>query len=152
MEIHHANMIHNTPPERVYEALTRGSDLGKWWGAPTTAEAEVGSTIEIQFDSGQRILEFKIMRLEEGKLVQWRVIRPMWPMEPGIEQMVSWTLVPYETSTLVDLRVDGWPEGDEAYPSVSYKFATYMFKLKVYLGDAREIEPILPFVTRVETG
>jgi len=151
VDIHQANMIHNASPERVYVALTEASEIGKWWGAPTTARAEVGSTIEIQFDQGRRELKLKITRLEQGKQVQWRVIRPMWPMEPGIEQTVTWTLVPYDTSTLVDLRVDGWPEGDEAYPSVSYKFATYMFKLKVYLGDTREIEPILPFVDRMRS-
>ncbi len=148
MNIHHANMIHNASPARVYEGLTHSSDLEKWWGAPVTARAETGSMIEIRFDQGQRVLKFEITRLEESKRVQWRVNRPVWPMEEGIEQVVTWTLQPYETSTLLDLRMDGWPQDDDVYASVSYKFAMYMFKLKVYLGDTREIEPILPMVEK----
>ena len=54
MDIHHANMIRNTPPERVYEALTQPSDLQKWWGVPTTARAEVGSIFEFQFPAQPR--------------------------------------------------------------------------------------------------
>jgi uncharacterized protein YndB with AHSA1/START domain len=112
MDIHHANMIHNTPPEKVYEALTQPSELEKWWGAPATARAEVGSTFEFHFPGQQHGLKFEILRLEPGKLVQWRVIRPVWPMKPGIEQVVTWTLEPFETSTLLDLRVEGWPQDD----------------------------------------
>ena len=68
----------------------------------------------------------------------------------GERQVATWTLEPFETSTLVDLRVEGWPQDDGVYASVSYKFATYMFKLKVVLGDTREIEPILPFVDKMK--
>jgi uncharacterized protein YndB with AHSA1/START domain len=146
MNIHHANMIHKVSPQRVYEALIQPSDLEKWWGVPTTARAEAGSTFEFKFPGQQRGLKFEILRLEPGKLVQWRVIQPVWPVEPGMEQVVTWTLEPFETSTLVDLRVEGWPQDDGVYASVSYKFATYMFKLKVALGDTREIEPILPLL------
>jgi uncharacterized protein YndB with AHSA1/START domain len=151
MDIHHANMIHNVLPERVYEALTEASELEKWWGVPTTAQAEMGSIFEFQFPGQQHGLRFEITRLEEGRLVQWRVLQPVWPMEPGIEQVVTWTLEPYETSTLVDLRVEGWSQDAYVYANVSYKFATYMFKLKVYLGDTREIEPILPLVDRMRS-
>lgn len=146
MDIHHSAMIHNALPARVYEALTREPELSKWWGAPAVARPEVGSMIEIQFDQGQRVFKLEIINLEEGKLVQWRVVQPMWSIEAGMEQVITWTLEPRETSTIVDLRIDGWPQDNGVYASVSYKLATYLFKLKVYLGDTREIDPILQVI------
>lgn len=150
MDIHHAAMIHNALPIRVYEALIRQSDLSIWWSAPVVTRPVVGSTVEIQFDQGQRVFTLEIVRLEEGKLVQWRVVQPMWPVEPGMEQVITWRLEPHDTSTLVDFRVNGWLQEDGVYASVSYKLAIYLFKLKVYLGDTREIDPILPIIEKVK--
>jgi uncharacterized protein YndB with AHSA1/START domain len=150
MDIHHAAMIHNALPMRVYEALIRQSDLSIWWSAPVVTRPVVGSTVEIQFDQGQRVFTLEIIRLEEGKLVQWRVVQPMWPVGPGMEQVITWRLEPHDTSTLVDLRVNGWLQEDGVYASVSYKLAIYLFKLKVYLGDTREIDPILPIIEKVK--
>ena len=77
MDIHHAMMVHNKP-QRVYEALTQQSDLEVWMDAPTLARPEVGSTIEFQYDQGQRTLKMEVTRLEAGKQVQWRVTQPIW--------------------------------------------------------------------------
>lgn len=138
MDIHHEMIVHS-PPERVYEALTQADDIGIWMGAPVTGRAEIGAVIEIQFD--RRTMKLEITGLEVGRLVQWRVVAPMWPME-GIDQAqtVTWALTPYETSTLVSLRMEGWPRDDGVYASVSYKWASFMMRLKVYLGDTREID------------
>jgi uncharacterized protein YndB with AHSA1/START domain len=82
MDIHHEMIIHNTP-ERVYEALTKIDDLEVWMGHSVIGRLEVGGVIEIQFHRGTMKLE--IIKLETGRLVQWRVIEGMWPME-GIDQ------------------------------------------------------------------
>jgi uncharacterized protein YndB with AHSA1/START domain len=144
MDIHHAMMVRNKP-ERLYEALTWPEDLSIWMDAPALARAEVGSTIEFQYDQGQRTLEMEITRLEAGRLVQWRVGQPMWPADAiALKQTITWTLTPYESSTLVDFRMQGWREDDEAYASVSYKWASFMMRLKIYMGDIREIASLLP--------
>jgi hypothetical protein len=49
-------------------------------------------------------------------------------------------LEPYEVNTLVSFRMEGWPRDDGVYASVSYKWASFMMRLKVYLGDTREID------------
>lgn len=138
MDIHHEMIVHS-PPERVYEALTQIDDLGVWFGAPVAGRAEIGAVIEIQFDRGT--LKLEISGLDAGRRVQWRVVEPMWPME-GIDQIqiVTWTLAPYEVNTLVSFRMEGWPRDDGVYASVSYKWASFMMRLKVYLGDTREID------------
>ncbi|MGZ9163679.1 MAG: SRPBCC family protein [Anaerolineales bacterium] len=150
MDIHHAMMVHNKP-YRLYEALTQQSELEVWMGAPALARAEVGSTIEFQFDQGQRTLKMEVTRLEAGKQVQWRVLQPVWPIEAA-DQVVTWTLTPYESSTLVDLRMEGWPQDDDVYASVSYKWASFMVRLKIYMGDTREIATFLPAEEKKITG
>jgi uncharacterized protein YndB with AHSA1/START domain len=138
MDIHLEMIIHNTP-KRVYEALTNMDDLEVWMGAPVLGRAEVGAVIEIQFQP--RKMKLETIVLEAGRRVQWRVIEPMWPME-GIDQaqVITWTLEPFEVNTLVSLRMEGWPRDDGVYASVSYKWASFMMRLKVYMGDTREIE------------
>lgn len=81
--------------------------------------------------------------LEEGKRVQWRVIQPVWPMV-ATEQTITWTLLLFHGSTLVDMRMTGWPHDDDTYASVSYKLASFMVRLKIYMGDTREIATFLP--------
>lgn len=143
MDIHHAMVVHNQP-DRLYAALTQPHDLTAWMGAPTLAQPAVGSVLEFHFDEGQRILKVEIVGLEEGKLVRWRVIQPVWPMVEATEQIVTWALLPFYGSTLVDLRMTGWPQDDDTYASVSYKWASFMVRLKVYMGDRREIATFLP--------
>jgi hypothetical protein len=53
----------------------------------------------------------EITGLEGGKLVRWQVIQPVWPIE-ATEPIITWTLIPFEGSTLVDFRMEGWPHAD----------------------------------------
>jgi uncharacterized protein YndB with AHSA1/START domain len=150
MDIHHAMVVH-TQPGRLYEALTQPRVLAVWIGAPTQAQPEVGSVIECHFDQGQRILKMEIIGLEDSKLVRWRVLEPVWPIE-ATEQIITWTLLPFEGSTLVDFRMDGWPQDDDTYASVSYKWASFMVRLKISMGDTRELATFLPVEVQDGTG
>jgi uncharacterized protein YndB with AHSA1/START domain len=150
MDIHHAMVVHNQPG-RLYEALTQSRDLAVWMGAPTVAEPQVGSVIEFHHDQGQRVLKLAIAALEDDKLVRWRVVQPIWPVDAG-EQVITWTLLPFHGSTLVDFRMDGWPRDDDIYASVSYKWASFMVRLKVYMGDTREMATFLVGDTKGDSG
>jgi len=142
MDIHHAMIVRNQP-ERLYQALTQQDDLAIWMDAPTSARPEVGSQIEFQYDHGQRTLTMEVIHLEMNKAVKWRAIQPFWSDAP-VEQILTWTLIPYENSTLVDFRMEGWPQDDGAYASVSYKWASFMMRLKIYMGDTREVAGLYP--------
>ena len=142
MDIHHAMMVHNKP-ERLYQAFTHQHDLEIWMDAPTIARPEVGSTIEFQYDQGQRTLKMEILQLEENKQVKWRVLTPFWS-DDLVDQLVVWTLTPYEGSTLVDFRMDGWPQDNDVYASASYKWAMFMVRLKIHMRDTREVASLFP--------
>jgi uncharacterized protein YndB with AHSA1/START domain len=150
MDIHHAMVVHNQP-RRLYEALTQPRDLAVWMDAPTVGESEVGSVIEFHHDQGQRILKLAIIDLEDSVLVRWRVAQPVWPSDAA-EQVITWTLLPFHGSTLVDFRMDGWPRDNDIYASVSYKWASFMVRLKVYMGDTREMATFLVADSQHGTG
>ena len=146
MDIHHA-MIVRSRPERLYEALTRAEDLSVWMAAPVVIEppgpAEVGSVIEFRYEA-HRQLRVAVTGLEAGRSVRWQVTQPIWfPAPVNAAQAITWTLSPYESSTLVDFRMGGWEAEDDAYASVSYKWASFMMRLKIYAGDVREIADLL---------
>jgi len=142
MDIHHA-MIVRASPEQVFHALNHVEDLATWMAAPTTisppGQAAAGSVIALQYGP-QRSLIVQVTAMEMERLVRWQISQAMWQRnQPELPQAATWTLTPYESSTLVDLRMDGWGEEEEAFASVSYKWASFMMRLKIYLGDLREI-------------
>ena len=69
MDIHHAMIVRNKP-QRLYRALTEARDLEVWMDAPTIANPDVGSTIELRYDQGQRTLKMEITHLEANKQVK----------------------------------------------------------------------------------
>jgi uncharacterized protein YndB with AHSA1/START domain len=146
MDIHHAMAV-RTDIERVYEALTQPGDLSIWMDSAVDGTSEVGADIEFIYDQGKRTLKMQITRLEAPNLVQWRVTHSFWPSR-DVEQVVTWTLsTPWESGVLVDFRMTGWTADDDLYASSSYKWACFIFRLKLYLGDRREIASLLPILS-----
>ena len=138
MDIHHATILRDQPPARIYAALTQPDELSIWMSAPVLGQPEVGTMLAFQYDGGLRALKVEITRLEPDQIVQWRVIEPIWGVGGGV-QVITWTLSPYEASTLIDFRMEGWEQDDEVYASVSYKWASFMMRLRLYLGDKRDV-------------
>jgi uncharacterized protein YndB with AHSA1/START domain len=140
MDIHHATIIRQIP-RRVYRALTEQDEISVWMYGPTLASVEINSVIEIQYDQGTRSLKMEVIHLEPEKQVQWRVIQPVWP---GVgNQVITWRLTPIERSTLLDFRMDGWTQDDDTFASLSYKWASFILRLRLHLGDTREITDFL---------
>ncbi len=138
MDIHHATILRDQPPARIYTALTQPEQLEIWMSAPVLGLSEVGTMLEFQYNGGIRSLKVEITRLDPDLLVQWQVIEPIWGVGGGL-QIITWTLMPYESSTLIDFRMEGWAQDDDVYASVSYKWASFMMRLRLYLGDKRDI-------------
>ena len=150
MDIHHGMAVRAAEPERLYKALTRQDDLAAWMGVPTLARPEVGSLVEFRINQGKSIMQMEVIRLEVDSLVQWRQIRPIWQTGSGIsmlDQIITWTLsTPWENGTLVDFRMSEWLEDGEAYSSNSFKWASLMLRLRIYMGDTRDVIDLIPFI------
>jgi len=62
------------------------------------------------------------------------------------DQIITWTLsTPWESGTLVDFRMADWLEDEEPYSSNSFKWASLMVRLRVYMGDTRDVINLIPF-------
>jgi len=150
MDIHHGMAVRGAQPERLYKALTRQADLVTWMGVPTLAQPQVGSLVEFQIDRGTVIMQMEIMRLEADSLVQWRQIQRIWHTVSGVSMpdlLITWTLsTPWENGTLVDFRMGDWPEDGEPYSSNSFKWASLMLRLRVYMGDTRDLVDLSTFI------
>ena len=151
MDIHHGMAVRAAEPERLYKALTRQDDLATWMGVPTLARPEVGSFVEFRINQGKSIMQMEVIRLETDSLVQWRQIQPIWQTSKGVsmqDQIITWTLsTPWESGTLVDFRMNGWLEDGEAYSSNSFKWASLMLRLRIYMGDTRDVIGLIPFIS-----
>lgn len=151
MDIHHGMAVRAAEPERLYKALTRQDDLAVWMGVPTLAQPEVGSSVEFRINQGKSIMRMEVIRLETDSLVQWRQIQPIWQTETGVsmpDQVITWTLsTPWESGTLVDFRMGEWIEDGVAYSSNSFKWASLMLRLRIYMGDTRDVMGLVPFIT-----
>ena len=151
MDIHHGMAVRAAEPARLYKALTRQDDLAVWMGVPTLAQPEVGSFLEFRINQGKSIMQMEVIRLEQDSLVQWRQIRPIWQTSTEVsmpDQIITWTLsTPWESGTLVDFRMGGWLEDGEAYSSNSFKWASLMLRLRVYMGDTRDVTDLIPFIS-----
>ena len=65
------------------------------------------------------------------------------------DQMITWTLsTPWESGTLVDFRMGNWLEDEEPYSSNSFKWASLMLRLRVYMDDIRDVVDLIPFINR----
>jgi uncharacterized protein YndB with AHSA1/START domain len=147
MDIHHGMAVRNTP-ERLYEALTRQDDLAIWMGASVLAGSGVGSMVEFNFSHGVHIMKMEVIHLEAGSRVHWRQIQPIWKTTSGVSmpgQFVTWTLsTPWESGTLVDFRMGDWLEDDMTYSANSFKWASFLLRLRIYMGDTRDIVGLVP--------
>jgi uncharacterized protein YndB with AHSA1/START domain len=134
MDIVH-EMIARTHPEVVYRALTESSGLESWFAPEVQAQPQVGSIAEFWFDDGTRSIKVEIQELVPDSKVVWKILQgmPGWDDVLGI---ITWTLTLVEWGTIVHFRHSGWPSQEGAFPSLNFKWATFMSRMKAYVETA----------------
>src|ERR1700751_3895350 len=104
-------------PDKVYEAITDGQKVTKWWAPEATAEPKVGSAAEFKFRGGQFVIRVEIAELESGRRVHWNVMGGL-PEWAGTG--VTWDLTPIEGGTRVAFGHRGHRSGGGMFASNSY--------------------------------
>jgi uncharacterized protein YndB with AHSA1/START domain len=130
MEIVH-EMIARATPEAVYRALTESPGLASWFAPEIHAQPQVGSAAEFWFDSGARSIKAEIVELEPNRKVVWKVLQGLsgWDDVLGI---ITWRLTPVEWGTKVHFTHSGWSNTEGAFPSVNFKWAWFISRMKAY--------------------
>lgn len=106
-----------TPPEELYQALTRESTIRLWTGAPATMEPVEGTEFSLWDDSicGRNI------SFEPGK----KIVQEWYFGEQENPSMVTIILHPDKKGTSVELRHSNIP--DEAYDNIVEGWNEYYF-------------------------
>lgn len=105
------------PPERVWRALTQGS-LIKEWLMDNDFQPVVGHKFSFRstpVPNWDGIIHSEVLVVEPNKKLSytWATL--------GLESLVSWTLAPTSTGTLVRMEHSGFASDQDA----AYKGATY---------------------------
>lgn len=82
-DIRHRLLI-NTPPEKVYDAITTQEGLSAWWTPNATATAYVDSVARFPFGDNY-FKEMKIVALQQPAYIEWLCVS-------GTEEWIGTTL------------------------------------------------------------
>ena len=122
-------------PERVFNALTRPSDIALWWTNDLTVKPEVGSLAEFRFTQwGRGVLQFEVAQLDQNEKVRWisRQGPPQWA-----DTSVTWQLTPVQNGTKLVFTHDGFAQVDEAYKKILGNWEYFLDSLKSYLETGK---------------
>jgi uncharacterized protein YndB with AHSA1/START domain len=130
VEIVH-ELIVRVSPEKAFQALTEAVELASWFAADIVAEPIVGSVAEFRFDQG--IIRVEVTALESERKVAWKVLQGLssWPDDGEIVWDIKTN--PFGEGTMIHFRHSGWVTMEDAYPSVNFKWAWFIAKMKSYV-------------------
>lgn len=99
----------NTTPENVYQALTTASQFSQFTGAPADISHEEGGAFSC---FGGQISGRQIELVPNKRIIQaWRA--GPWP--EGVYSIVKFDICQSDSSTIVELEHNGFPEGGEEH-------------------------------------
>jgi len=119
-------VVINTPPGKVYEAITTQEGLSNWWTRETTAKPELGFINIFKFGTMFRN-DLKITRLIPDKYVEWLCLNAH---EEWIGTRLSFDLEEKEGTTALRFKQAGWKEQTDFYGNCNYRWGHYMTSLK----------------------
>jgi len=123
-------------PQRVWDALTKPAEIGRWWTNDLNAAPEVGSLAEFRFGEwGDFVVRFEVAELDEGSKVHWISRRGPAPHWEGTS--VTWQLTPVHNGTLVVFNHDGFAQADERYEMTRVWWEHFLVSLKSYLETGK---------------
>jgi uncharacterized protein YndB with AHSA1/START domain len=117
----------DTPPSRVYRALSTLDGLSGWWTSTTGGESVVGRELEFRFNA--HVVRMRVAALEPDRRVAWECA----------DTSGEWA----GTRFTFDLSEDGgrttllfghraWQEASPSFAHCSMKWATFLLSLREY--------------------
>lgn len=122
-------LIINSPPEKIYSAITTKEGISSWWTEQTKMGKKVGE-INV-FDFGERYHnEMKIIDLVPDKLVEWECIvgDTEWIGTKFIFKIEERN----DSSSVLKFSQANWREETDFFASCNFQWGYYMTSLKQY--------------------
>ncbi len=119
------------PIAKVYEALSTGAGIARWWTREVTGDSKVGGTFQVRFLNGDGVcigaMDIRVVALRPDSCVQWCF--ESGPAE-WIGTDVTFALKQEGEHTIVVFSHNGWREAVEFTAHCSMKWATFLLSLK----------------------
>src|SRR4029077_19118236 len=119
----------------VYKALATREGLAAWWTNNTQGESKADGVRQFRFGAGG--FDMKVLELEPGKRVLWRVVDGP---DEWIGTKVSFDLTSSGEFTAVLFKHEGWKRPVEFMHHCSTKWAMFLMSLKS-LGETGKGDP-----------
>lgn len=141
------------PPERVWAALTRTDEIGRWWTNDLNATPEVVSSLaEFRFGEwGDVVIRLEVAELEQDRYILW--LSRFGPLPHWKGTSITWSLTPVQKGTQVVFIHDGFAQADERYTITSTWWEHFLVSLKSYLetGEGFPGSPVSGTGVRLRT-
>ena len=121
-----------TPPDRLYQAITTAEGIRNWWTRDASLDEAVGGTGEFGFYGRRFVAKIAIDALEPQARVNWRVTNSAWPGD-----VVEFDLSPQSNHTRLAFAHRGFAEADQRYASATTRWGGYLLSLKSYLETGK---------------
>ncbi len=132
-EIWHEVLI-NTAPSDLYEAVTDVKKLAHWWTTDTRGQSEVGKRLEFWF-SGFCAAVMQIATLKRNELVQWKVVDG--GAEDWVGTEIEFKIFCDQGKTFLHFRHLKWPENAKTFPHCSMGWAIFLLSLKEFVETGK---------------
>lgn len=132
-----ADILHNVyiheSPQKVFHAISNGSEIEKWWTKRSTGTAIKGNIFNLFF-SPEYDWTAELINVAENALCEWKVIKADvdW-----IDTIFGFRLSKQEDITLAEFYHKGWAETNEHFRRSSYCWAMYLYLLKQYVESGK---------------
>ena len=134
--LHHHIQI-NTPPEKIYRALTTADGIRTWWTTDVKLEETVGGKALFGFGNHSTFFEMTVRELAPPELVRWDCTGGN--SEEWIGTAQRFTIGRPDEAGLVDLRFShtGWLSDQGCIDLCNTTWGYLMVNLKICLEEDR---------------
>lgn len=131
-----------TPPQRVWQALTRPDQLSRWFGSGATVDLRVGGAITFEWDQFADQAPGEIEEIDEPRrfVFRWHPFGHMKDVkvDPAWRTRVEFDLEPHDGGTMLTVRESGFASLPEAVAARSHQDNTN--------GWASELNELLEYL------
>jgi uncharacterized protein YndB with AHSA1/START domain len=148
--IHHQLIIESTP-EKVYDAVTTEEGLSAWWTPNTKAKAELNCILRFPFGDDY-FKEMKLVELKPLELVKWNCLTgdPEWvgtnvsfklvsgnknsllSLHPEMRGQTEQVQLMNHGVTLLIFHQNDWAEYSPMFAECNYTWAQFLRSLKLF--------------------
>lgn len=130
----------NTPPDRVFKAITTQEGLSNWWTTDVSVDPGVGGIIDFQF-GGDFNPDMKVTQLEQDRSVHWICVdgHDNWQ-----DNTFKFQMKDVDGKTRLIFTQDYARElSDEDYGIYNFNWGYYLESLRLYCeqGEGRPFKP-----------